>query len=134
MSISTEQIVAVVDKLSFDANGLIPAIAQQFDTGEVLMMAWMNREAVKATLAENRGIYYSRSRQALWRKGESSGQVQELKEFRWDCDQDTILLQVDQTGVACHTGRRNCFYLAVRDGKMTSISDVVTDPETLYKK
>ena len=134
MSISTEQIVAVVDKLSFDANGLIPAIAQQFDTGEVLMMAWMNREAVEATLAENRGIYYSRSRQALWRKGESSGQVQELKEFRWDCDQDTILLQVDQTGVACHTGRRNCFYLAVRDGKMTSISDVVTDPETLYKK
>ena len=134
MSISTEQIVAVVDKLSFDANGLIPAIAQQFDTGEVLMMAWMNREAVEATLAENRGIYYSRSRQALWRKGESSGQVQELKEFRWDCDQDTILLQVDQTGVACHTGRRNCFYLAVRDGKMTSISDVVIDPETLYKK
>ncbi len=134
MSISTEQIVAVVDKLSFDANGLIPAIAQQFDTGEVLMMAWMNREAVEATLAENRGIYYSRSRQALWRKGESSGQVQELKEFRLDCDQDTILLQVDQTGVACHTGRRNCFYLAVRDGKMTSISDVVTDPETLYKK
>ena len=134
MSISTEQIVAVVDKLSFDANGLIPAIAQQFDTGEVLMMAWMNREAVEATLAENRGIYYSRSRQALWRKGESSGQVQELKEFRWDCDQDTILLQVDQTGVACHTGRRNCFYLAVRDGKMKSISDVVIDPETLYKK
>ena len=133
MSMSTEQISAVVDQLTFDANGLIPAIAQQFDTGEVLMMAWMNREAVEVTLTENRGVYWSRSRQSLWRKGESSGQIQDLKEFRWDCDTDTILLQVDQTGVACHTGRRNCFYFAVRDGETAIISDVEADPDTLYK-
>jgi len=133
MSMSTEQISAVVDQLTFDANGLIPAIAQQYDTGEILMMAWMNREAVEVTLTESRGVYWSRSRQSLWRKGESSGQVQDLKEFRWDCDTDTILLMVDQTGVACHTGRRSCFYFAVRDGETAIISDVETDPETLYK-
>lgn len=119
--------------LSFNDDGLIPAIAQQFDTGEVLMMAWMNRDAVAASLEEGRVVYWSRSRQALWRKGESSGQVQTLKEMRWDCDSDTILLQVDQDGVACHTGRRNCFFNAVRDGKVATIADVEIDPDQLYK-
>ena len=133
MSLNQEQLNTLLTQLSFDANGLIPAIAQQFDTGEVLMMAWMNREAIHATLTENRGIYWSRSRDSLWRKGESSGQVQHLREFRWDCDQDTILLQVDQTGVACHTGRRSCFYFAIQEDEIRIITDVITDPDTLYK-
>ncbi|MFP6712024.1 MAG: phosphoribosyl-AMP cyclohydrolase [Rhodospirillales bacterium] len=121
-----------LEALSFSDDGLIPAIAQQFDSGEVLMMAWMNRDAIAATLTEGRVVYWSRSRQALWRKGETSGQVQTLKEFRWDCDNDTILLQVDQDGVACHTGRRSCFFNAVRDGKVETIAEVEIDPEQLY--
>ena len=131
---NAEQIQIVIETLHFDDAGLIPAIAQQFDTGEVLMMAWMNRDAVTATLSEGRGVYWSRSRGALWRKGESSGQVQDLKEFRWDCDSDTILLQVDQSGVACHTRRRNCFFNAVRDGQIETIAEITTDPEALYGK
>ncbi len=123
---------AVVDAIAFDADGLVPAIAQQFDTGEVLMMAWMNRDAVAETLKTGRVCYWSRSRNKLWRKGETSGQVQALKDLRWDCDADTLLLLVDQTGVACHTGRRNCFFNAVRDGKPTVIADVETDPSDLY--
>ena len=91
----TEQVKRVLDALTFNGDGLIPAIAQQFDTGEVLMLAWMNREAVEATLTEMRGIYWSRSRKSLWRKGDTSGQIQVLQELRWDCDHDTILLQVD---------------------------------------
>ena len=133
MSLTEDKLNRLLDELSFDANGLIPAIAQQFDSGEVLMMAWMNKEAVKATLTENRGVYWSRSRNSLWRKGESSGQIQQLKEFRWDCDRDTILLLVDQTGVACHTGRRNCFYFAIRGDEVTTISDVIIDPGSLYQ-
>ncbi|PIQ96249.1 MAG: phosphoribosyl-AMP cyclohydrolase [Nitrospinae bacterium CG11_big_fil_rev_8_21_14_0_20_56_8] len=122
----------IIKDLLFNADGLIPAIAQQADTGEVLMMAWMNADAVRETLATGRVCYWSRSRGKLWRKGESSGQVQMLKEFRWDCDNDTVLLQVDQTGVACHTGRRNCFFNAVRDGKIAVIAEVETDPDKLY--
>ncbi|MBN08698.1 MAG: phosphoribosyl-AMP cyclohydrolase [Rhodospirillaceae bacterium] len=133
MSLTEDKLNRLLNELSFDANGLIPAIAQQFDSGEVLMMAWMNKEAVKATLTENRGVYWSRSRNSLWRKGESSGQIQQLKEFRWDCDRDTILLLVDQTGVACHTGRRNCFYFAIRGDEVTTISDVIIDPSSLYQ-
>lgn len=133
MSLTEDQLNRLLSDLSFDANGLIPAIAQQFDSGEVLMMAWMNNEAVKATLTENRGIYWSRSRNSLWRKGESSGQIQQLKEFRWDCDRDTILLLVDQTGVACHTGRHNCFYFAIRKDEVTTIADVIIDPDSLYQ-
>lgn len=131
---SQSAIDKITGELSFNEDGLVPAIAQQFDTGEVLMMAWMNADAVRETIETGRVCYWSRSRQALWRKGESSGQTQELREFRWDCDADTILLQVDQTGVACHTGRRNCFYLAFRDGEVTEIADVVTDPDELYSK
>lgn len=124
----------VLKQVVFDAHGLVPVIAQQHDSGEVLMLAWMNREAIEATLAEGRAVYYSRSRKGLWRKGETSGQTQRLVEFRWDCDGDTILLQVDQKGVACHTGRRSCFFTAVRDGKVQTIAEVEIDPEVLYHR
>jgi phosphoribosyl-AMP cyclohydrolase len=123
----------VLDALAYNAEGLVPAIAQQFDTGEVLMVAWMNRDAVAETLRTGRVCYWSRSRGRLWRKGESSGQEQTLKEFRWDCDADTVLVLVDQKGVACHTGRRNCFFNAVRDGKPAVIADVEIDPKELYR-
>jgi len=122
----------IIDDLAFNKDGLVPAIAQQADTGEVLMMAWMNADAVRETLATGQVCYWSRSRGKLWRKGETSGQIQTLKEFRWDCDNDTILLQVDQTGVACHTGRRNCFFNAVRDGEIVEIAEVEVDPDKLY--
>ena len=111
-----ETIGRLLDLLTFNNEGLIPAIAQQFDSGEVLMLAWMSPESIEATLKEERVVYWSRSRRKLWRKGETSGHVQTLMEFRWDCDNDAILLQVDQSGVACHTGRRNCFFNSVRDG------------------
>jgi phosphoribosyl-AMP cyclohydrolase len=117
-----------------DAAGLIPAIAQQHDTGEVLMMAWMNAESLAETLATGRVCYYSRSRKALWRKGETSGQVQMLVDLRLDCDGDTILLLVDQQGVACHTGRRNCFYRAPRGDALANIAEPLMDPEALYRK
>ena len=117
----------------FDADGLVPAIAQQHDTGEVLMVAWMNPEALAETLATGRVCYWSRSRGALWRKGETSGQVQRLVELRVDCDGDTLLLRVEQTGVACHTGRRSCFFRALRpDGALEEILPVTVDPEALY--
>lgn len=122
----------VLDSLKFDDDGMIPAIAQQHDTGEVLMMAWMNREAISTTISEARACYWSRTRQSLWRKGETSGQFQTVKEVRWDCDSDTILLLVDQAGVACHTGRHNCFFNALRDNEITVIADVQTDPKILY--
>jgi len=122
----------LLNEIKFDADGLVPAIAQQFDTGEVLMMAWMNADSIAETLRSGRVCYWSRSRQRLWRKGETSGQVQALKELRLDCDGDTILLQVDQTGVACHTGRRNCFYRAVRGGDLVTIAEVEAEPGELY--
>lgn len=123
---------SVLDAVRFDAAGLVPAIAQQHDTGEVLMMAWMNRESLAETLATGRVCYFSRSREALWRKGETSGQVQHLKELRIDCDGDALLLLVDQTGVACHTGRRSCFYRAARDGALVEAIAVEVDPAVLY--
>ena len=131
---NSEIVRSVLGTLSFNDDGLIPAIVQQFDTGEVLMLAWMNREAVQATLKEERGIFWSRSREELWRKGESSGNAQFLKEFRWDCDNDTILLQVDQTGFACHTGRGNCFFNAVRDDEVRIIAETKSYPDTLFGK
>ena len=124
-----DELLALV---SFNTDGLVPAIAQQHDTGEVLMMAWMNRDAIDETLSTGRVCYYSRSRAGLWRKGETSGQVQHLKELRVDCDGDTLLLLVDQKGVACHTGRRSCFYRAARDGTVATILEVETPPERLY--
>jgi phosphoribosyl-AMP cyclohydrolase len=128
-AMSEQDILAAI---RFDAAGLVPAIAQQHDTGEVLMLAWMNRDAVVETLATSRVCYFSRSRNALWRKGETSGQVQHLKELRLDCDGDTLLLLVHQEGVACHTGRRNCFFRAVRDGELVEIAAPLVAPETLY--
>ncbi|HLZ65693.1 MAG TPA: phosphoribosyl-AMP cyclohydrolase [Aliidongia sp.] len=124
----------LLDEISFDPAGLVPVIAQQHDTGEVLMVAWMNRDAVLETLATGRVCYWSRSRGALWRKGETSGQVQRLVELRLDCDGDTMLALVDQTGVACHTGRRSCFFRAARDGDWQVISAVETSPEELYRE
>jgi phosphoribosyl-AMP cyclohydrolase len=118
--------------LRYNKDGLIPAIAQQHDTGEVLMLAWMNREAVAETLATGRVCYFSRSRNALWRKGETSGQVQALVDMRFDCDADTLLLLVDQLGAACHTGRRSCFFRAIRNGAAETIAGPIVDPATLY--
>ncbi len=131
-STTTPCIAAVLGALCFDADGLVPAIAQQHDTGEVLMMAWMNRDAVAETLTTGRVCYWSRSRGRLWRKGETSRQVQHLREFRIDCDGDTILLLVEQEGVACHTGRRDCFFRAVRDGALVEIAAPLVDPDKLY--
>lgn len=125
----------IISRLKFNEQGLIPAIAQQHDSREILMMAWMNSDAVEETLSTGRVCYYSRSRQKLWRKGESSGQIQSLKQFRIDCDQDTILLLVDQVGVACHTGRRSCFFEEVgSDGEISIIADIEIDPNELYRK
>ena len=129
----TDRIDYPIFDLKFNDDGLIPAIAQQHDSGEVLMMAWMNRDAIAETLSTGRVCDYSRSRQKLRRKGENSGQEQALRELRWDCDADTLLMLVDQKGVACHTGRRNCFFNAVRDGEVTIITDPEVDPKELYK-
>ena len=115
----------ITDSIAFNTDGLVPAIAQQHDTGEVLMMAWMSAESVAETLTTGRVCYWSRSRGKLWRKGESSGHKQHLVEMRIDCDADTLLLRVDQTGPACHTNRRNCFYRAVRDGVLVTIAEPV---------
>ena len=122
----------LLDAIVFGADGLVPAVAQQHDSGEVLMLAWMNREAIAETLRTGRVCYWSRSRGRLWRKGETSGQVQRLVELRLDCDGDALLLMVDQTGVACHTGRRSCFFRAVRDGRLETVAEVLIDPATLY--
>ena len=132
---ATESAIAeALAAIGFDDDGLVPAIAQGHDTGEVLMMAWMNRDAVAETLRTGRVCYYSRSRGALWRKGESSGQTQALVDFRFDCDNDTVLVLVDQTGVACHTGRRSCFFHAVRGDSIEIIAAVEIDPEELYRE
>ena len=113
--------------------GLVPAIAQDWQTGEVLMMTWMNPESLALTVAEGRAIYWSRSRQALWRKGESSGNVQLLKELRLDCDGDTLLLRVEQVGdIACHTGRRRCFYQCWQDDNWQVTDEILKSPDELY--
>lgn len=128
----TPDLARSLDGLAFDRDGLVPAIAQQHDTGEVLMLAWMNRAAIEETLATGRVCYWSRSRKNLWRKGETSGQTQRLVELRIDCDNDCLLLLVDQTGVACHTGRRSCFFTAIRDGKSAEVAPIVISPDKLY--
>ncbi len=123
---------AALARIKFDRQGLVPVIAQQFDTGEVLMLAWMTRGAVEESLSSGKVTYWSRSRAKLWQKGERSGQIQRLVELRIDCDGDTLLLLVDQTGVACHTGRRACFFTALRGGKLEQIIPVTVDPKELY--
>lgn len=125
---------AALAAIKFNADGLVPAIAQQHDTGEVLMMAWMNREAVAETLETGRVCYWSRSRKGLWRKGETSGQQQRLVDFLIDCDGDTILVKVDQDGVACHTGRRTCFFTAARPDGLAEVETVKVAPKELYGK
>ena len=125
-------ITKILKDLSFNEQGLIPAIAQQHDTGEILMMAWMNGDAIRETLTSGTVCYWSRSRGALWRKGETSGQIQSLVNFRYDCDKDTLQLLVDQKGVACHTGRRNCFFHEVTPAGISIISEVKIDPNDLY--
>ena len=124
---------ALEEALDFDSQGLIPAIARQHDSGEILMVAWMNREALAETLATERVCYWSRSRGSLWRKGEQSGQTQRLIELRLDCDGDVLLLLVDQKGVACHTGRRSCFYRRLTpEGALEETEPVLVDPDDLY--
>jgi phosphoribosyl-AMP cyclohydrolase len=122
------------NQIKFDNNGLIPAIAQQHDSKEVLMMAWMNEKSLQETLETGRVCYWSRSRQNYWRKGEESGQIQLLKSLSFDCDADTILMQVDQTGSACHTGRRSCFYTEVKNGVANITTEPMFDPDELYNK
>ncbi|MGI3132012.1 phosphoribosyl-AMP cyclohydrolase [Halopseudomonas pachastrellae] len=123
-----------LDSINWDADGLVPAIAQDVHTQRILMMAWMNREALQLTVQEGRGIYWSRSRQRLWRKGEESGNVQQLHELRLDCDADVVILQVEQTGgIACHTGRQSCFYRVLKDGQWETVDAVIKDPKELYE-
>ena len=128
---------AAIDKMiaaiKFDAQGLVPAVAQQQGSGEVLMMAYMDRDAVVETMHTGRVCYWSRSRRAPWRKGDTSGHIQELVELRVDCDGDTLLVEVEQTGVACHTGRHNCFFRAIRDGELTEIAPVEVDMDKIGK-
>ena len=123
-----------LDEIAWNSDGLAPAIAQDADTGLILMVAWMNREALALTVNENRAVYWSRSRQKLWRKGEESGNVQQLRELRLDCDNDVIMMQVEQIGgIACHTGRRSCFYRVLLDGQWQSVDNVIKDPKELYQ-
>ena len=124
-----------LDEIKWDSDGLVPAIAQETGSGKMLMMAWMNREALELTVKENRAIYWSRSRNKLWRKGEESGHVQTLKSIRLDCDNDVILMEVEQLGgIACHTGRHNCFFKELNDGQWVEVDSVIKDPKSIYKK
>ena len=122
----------VLDRIVFDRDGLVPVIAQSHASGEVLMLAWMSRDALAETLASGRMCYFSRSRGRLWRKGETSGQVQRLIELRLDCDGDALLALVDQTGVACHTGRRSCFFTRLSESGAETLAEVLVPPERLY--
>ena len=123
------------DELIWSEGGLLPAIAQDAKSGKVLMVAWMTPEALKTTVAEGRAVYWSRSRQKLWRKGEESGHVQIVREIRVDCDSDTILLQVEQQGgIACHTGRQSCFFRRLEGGVWVNVDPVLKSPEDIYTK
>ncbi|MBT5388939.1 MAG: phosphoribosyl-AMP cyclohydrolase [Porticoccaceae bacterium] len=123
-----------LDQIAWNSDGLVPAIAQDAETGLILMVAWMNAEALELTVAENRAVYWSRSRGKLWRKGEESGNVQRLKELRLDCDNDVIMMQVEQVGgIACHTGRTSCFYSVLQDGEWRAVDGVVKDPKEIYR-
>jgi phosphoribosyl-AMP cyclohydrolase len=125
----------LLQDIKWNEQGLVPAIAQDWQSGEVLMLAWMNRDALQLTIDEGRAIYWSRSRKALWRKGEESGHVQQLKELRIDCDADTVLLKVEQVGgIACHTGRRACFFQRLEDGAWRITDGVLKQPEDMYGK
>jgi phosphoribosyl-AMP cyclohydrolase len=126
-----------LDQVKWDAQGLVPAIAQEAGSGDVLMLAWMNREALRKTAELGRAVYWSRSRGALWFKGEESGHVQQVHEIRLDCDRDVVLLKVTQLGhqpsIACHTGRHSCFYSVLEDGAWKAVDPVLKDPATIYR-
>lgn len=122
-----------LDEIKWDAQGLVPAIAQEAGTGKVLMLAWMNREALELTRSSGHAVYWSRSRGKLWHKGEESGHQQELKSLRIDCDADVVLLEVVQKGgIACHTGRHNCFFRELRDDGWVTVEPVLKDPKAIY--
>lgn len=122
-----------LDEITWTEDGLVPAIAQDHKTGRILMMAWMNPESLQLTVAENRAVYWSRSRGKLWRKGESSGHVQTVHEIRLDCDADVIVLQVEQLGgIACHTGRESCFYQVLKDNQWQPVDPVLKNPDEIY--
>lgn len=122
-----------LDEINWTSDGLVPAIAQDYRSGRILMMAWMNRESLALTVAEQRAIYWSRSRGKLWRKGEESGHVQKLHELRLDCDADVIVLKVEQLGgIACHTGRESCFYRTYVNGAWQTVDPVIKDPQAIY--
>lgn len=123
-----------LNKISWSEEGLVPVIAQDADSGCVLMMAWMNREAVKRTVQSGEAVYWSRSRKKLWHKGEESGHTQKVKEIRTDCDEDVILLKVEQVGgIACHTGRHSCFFQRLEDREWKAVEPVLKDPHEIYK-
>lgn len=123
-----------LEQLKWNSDGLVPAIAQDYRSGEVLMVAWMNREALRLSNEQGRAVYWSRSRQKLWFKGESSGHVQQLREIRVDCDADVVLLQVEQIGgIACHTGRRRCFFRVFKDGEWEIDEEIVKNPDEIYR-
>ena len=123
-----------LDKLGWNSDGLVPAIAQDYQTGEVLMLAWMNREALQLSSEQGRAVYWSRSRQKLWFKGEESGHVQQLHEIRVDCDADVVLMQVEQIGgIACHTGRRRCFFRVLKDGEWQIDEEIIKNPDEIYR-
>lgn len=123
-----------LNDVKWDDHGLVPAIAQDAASGEVLMFAWMNREALELTAREGRAIYWSRSRKKLWRKGEESGHVQQVKEIRLDCDSDVVLLKIEQIGgIACHTGRRSCFFQRLENEAWSDVEPVLKDPKEIYK-
>ncbi|KPQ29779.1 MAG: phosphoribosyl-AMP cyclohydrolase [Marinobacter excellens HL-55] len=122
-----------LDQIRWTDDGLVPAIAQDADNGDILMMAWMNRESLRLSVEEGQAVYWSRSRGKLWRKGESSGHQQVLLDIRLDCDADVILLKVEQKGgIACHTGRRSCFYRTLDNGQWVSAEPVLKDPNAIY--
>ena len=124
-----------LDEVNWNSEGLVPAIAQDAESGKVLMVAWMNREALQETASTGFAVYWSRSRERLWRKGEESGHVQRVLEIRLDCDGDVLLLQIDQVGgIACHTGRQNCFFNKLVDGKWVTVDPVIKDPGEIYRK
>lgn len=124
-----------IDEIKWDKDGLVPAIAQETGTGKILMLAWMNRESLALTVQEGRAIYWSRSRGKLWRKGEESGHVQTIKDIRLDCDNDVILLEVEQLGgIACHTGRHNCFYKQLQNDEWVEVEAVIKNPDEIYSK
>ena len=124
-----------LDQITWNDQGLVPAIAQDKATNEILMVAWMNREALSLTVAEGRAVYWSRSRKKLWRKGEESGHVQNVSEILLDCDDDVIILKIEQLGgIACHTGRRSCFFKVLKDAKWQAVEPVLKDPKAIYSQ